>query len=103
MPLDTNSFVPGALSYTNFAVSVTDQNFLMVPTVAPLLGSSLSGTNLFVNWSGIPGVTYQAECSTNLVDWQSLGGPLLGTNGLMELLVPAEVEPQKFVRVRAAY
>jgi hypothetical protein len=95
-------FVPGALNYAGINASITNQNFLMVGTTAPILAGGLSGTNLFFNWSGIPGVTYQAEVSTNLVDWNSLGSPQIGTNGLIQLFVPTSDEPKQFLRVRAA-
>ncbi len=95
-------FVPGALAYTNVTASLTNQNYLMVPTVAPSLASSLSGTNFSLNWAGISGVTYQLLWSTNLVDWQTLGGALAGTNGPMQIVLPLGSDPAAFFRVSAA-
>ena len=100
--LGTNIFLPAALSYTNFAGSVTNQDFLMVETIAPVLRSALNGTNCFLNWSGIPGVTYQAWSSTNLVDWLPFGPPLSGTNGVMELWLPVTGKPLEFLRLKAS-
>jgi len=96
-------FVPGSLAYTNVTAPVTNQNYLMVPTVAPSLTTGLSGTNFLVNWSGIPGVTYQLVWSTNLMDWQSLGGTLAGTNGPMQIILPVSSDPADFFRLSAAH
>jgi hypothetical protein len=99
--LGTNAFVPGYLSYTNVNASVGTQNFLMVTTIAPALTSTLSASGLSLSWNGIPGVLYQPESSTNLVNWLPYGPALSGTNGLMELLVPTTGLPLNFVRLRA--
>jgi len=96
-------FVPGSLAYTNVTGSLTNQNYLMVPSVAPSLTCTLGGTNLSVRWAGIPGVTYQTWWSTNLVDWQSLDGVLAGTNGLMQVVLPLGSEPAAFFRVSATH
>jgi len=100
--LGTNAFVPGQLSYTNVSASVGVQDYLMVATIAPALTSSGSASGLSLSWGGISGVLYQPEASTNLVNWLPYGPPLPGTNGLMQLLVPTDGEPFKFVRLRAA-
>jgi hypothetical protein len=101
--LGTLMFVPGSITYTNLPGSLTNQNYLMVPTVAPQLANSLSGTSLSLSWTGIPGVTYQALWSTNLVDWQPLGDPLPGTNGLMQLSLPLGADPAAFYRLSATH
>ena len=90
-------------AYTNVTASLTNQNYLMVPTVAPNLASGLNGINLVVSWAGIPGVTYQLLCSTNLVDWQSVGGALAGTNGPMQIVLPLDTAPAAFFRVSATH
>lgn len=94
-------FVPDSITYTNVTDLVTNQNYLMVTTIAPNPTSSLSGTNFTVNWAGLPGVTYQVLWSTNLVDWQPLGSPLPGTNGLMQFPVPINSGPANFFRLSA--
>jgi hypothetical protein len=99
--LGTNAFVPGQLSYTNVSASLPGQDYLMVATIAPTLDSTVSGAGLTLNWSGLPGVTYQPESSTNLVEWLPYGPPLPGANGPMQLLVPTSGDPLKFVRLRA--
>jgi hypothetical protein len=96
-------FVPSARSYTNVLESVAAQDFLMAESVAPPLGSGLSGTNLWLNWTGIQGVSYQAWWSTNLTEWFPLGDALAGTNGLMELLLPLDEQPMHFFRLRASH
>lgn len=98
--LGTNTFVPGRLNYTNLTASVTAQNYLVVNSIAPTLDSSLSGAGLTLRWSGIAGVMYQPEYSTNLLNWLPYGPALPGTNGWMQLLVPT-ADPMEFVRLRA--
>jgi len=94
-------FAPGSLSYTNLPTSATNQNYLMVTTIAPDLAAGLSETNLSINWTGIPGVTYQTWWSTNLVDWSPLGSALAGTNGPMQILLPLDTDPAAFFRLGA--
>jgi hypothetical protein len=96
-------FVPGSLAYTNVTDSLANQNYLMVPTVAPSLASSLSGTNLSLGWTGISGVTYQAQYSTNLVDWLPYGDVIPGTNGPMQLDLPLGAAPSVFFRLNTAH
>ena len=95
-------FVPGTLSYTNLASSLSGQNFLIVPTIAPGLTTGVSGTSLMINWNGLAGVTYQTWWSTNLVDWSVLGDPLPGTNGLMQISLPLSTDPAEFFRIGAS-
>ena len=101
--LGTNVFVPSARSYASLNSDFTNAYYLTVASVTPVLSSGLSGTNLVFNWSGVPGVSYQAFWSTNLSDWSLLGGSFPGSNGLMQLLIPANDIPYKFVRVRASH
>ena len=97
-------FVPGALSFTNVSGSLTNQNFLIVPSITPTLATSLSGTNLSLGWGGIPGVTYQLWSSPDLVNWTAYGGVILGTNGPMQLTLPVDPgTPTLFFRVSAAH
>jgi hypothetical protein len=94
-------FVPASLVYTNITGSLTNQNYLMMPPTAPQLTSSLSGTNFSLNWLGNPGVRYQLMWSTNLVDWQTFGGTLPGTNGPMQIILPLGTGPAAFFRLSA--
>ncbi len=97
------SLVPSARTYAMLTNSLANQDFLLVETVAPTLNARVSGTNVMLNWPGLPGVIYQPLYSTDLVNWQLLGVSFPGTNGLIELLIPTEDEPQKFFRVQATY
>jgi hypothetical protein len=98
----TSMFIPSFLSFTNVSASLTGQNFLMVPTIAPLLSSSVTGGNFNLTWGGLAGVTYQAYSSTNLVDWQPVGALLPGTNGLMQFVTPLDGQPLQFFRIQAS-
>jgi len=100
--LGASMFIPSFLSFTNVSAPLTDQNFVMVPTIAPLLSSTISGGNFNLSWYGIAGLTYQAYSSTNLTDWQPMGGPLPGTNGLMQLVTPTSGQPIQFLRIQAS-
>jgi hypothetical protein len=100
--LNSLAFVPGSRIYTNLNISIADQDYLAVTGLAPTLTTSLKGTNMAITWFGIPGVTYQALYSTNLLDWLSYGGPLVGTNGPAQLLLPVGPDPRKFFRLQAS-
>lgn len=100
--LGTSMFIPSFLSFTNVSAPLTGQNFVIVPTIAPLLSSTIDGGNFNLSWYGIAGVTYQAYSSTNLTDWQAMGGPLPGTNGLMQLVTPTSGQPIQFLRIQAS-
>jgi hypothetical protein len=94
-------FVPGTRGYTNVQSAVTNQDYLLVPTIAPALAAGPAGTNFGLGWYGIGNVTYQVYYSTNLTDWYPLGVPMSGTNGLLELQIPISTDPAKFFRVSA--
>src|SRR3954469_17028001 len=94
-------FVPGSRIYDSLIGSATNQNYVMVPTIAPSIQYGLAGSNLGLNWYGIGSVVYQPYWSTNLADWLPFGSPLPGTNGLMEALIPIGPESLKFFRVGA--
>ncbi len=94
-------FLPPSMSYTNVTASVTNQNYTMVLTIAPSLTTSFSTGNFSLNWNGISGVTYQVLWSTNLVTWQPYGGPLAGTNGSMQIVVPSGSNSTEFFQIQA--
>lgn len=96
-------FVPGTINYTNITASQTNQNYLMVSTIAPTLATSLTGTNLSLVWPAISGVTYQAYSSTNMVDWVPYGNTIPGTNGTQQIVLPVDATvPATFFRIGAA-
>ena len=94
-------FVPPSMSYTNISGSLTNQNYSMVQTISPTLSTSVSASNFSLNWNGISGVSYQVLWSTNLVTWQSLGNPLTGTNGLMQVVLPSGSNSAEFFEIQA--
>lgn len=98
----TSMFIPSFLSFTNVLDSLTGQSFVMVPTIAPLLSSTISGGSFNLSWYGLAGVTYQAYSSTNLTDWQPFGSPLPGSNGLMQVVTPMSNQPIQFLRIQAS-
>jgi hypothetical protein len=99
--LANRMFVPGSRTYTNLMTSVTNENYLMVTTIAPIVNGGLQDTNLLMSWQGISGVTYQLLYSTNLVDWLPYGAPISGSNAVMQVPVPTGSDPVKFFRVQA--
>lgn len=97
-------FVPGSLSYTNLSGSISNQNYLAVATIAPAVASGRDGTNLFLKWTGLAGLTYQIFVSTDLVNWTPYAVPIAGVNGPMQILVPLDQPdnpPTWFFRVSA--
>jgi len=99
--LDQYMFAPGSRSYANITTSMTNQNFIMTPTIGPSLSSELQGTNVIASWRGLPDVTYRLLYSTNLIDWLPHGEPFVGSNTLVRIPLPVDGAPRKFFRVRA--
>ena len=75
----------------------------MAPTIASWLQLGSGGTNLFLNWGGLSGVTYQVCWSTNLSEaiWYPLDAPVTGTNGAMQFALPVSTEPEECFRLNA--
>lgn len=96
-------FVPASRSYTDVIVPITDQNYLAVGTTLPTLATEVQTNNLILSWYGLPGVGYQAFCSTNLVEWLPYEAAIPGTNGPLQLVVPMDTDPIKFFRVQGLY
>ena len=95
-------FAPGSRVYTNVTTSISNQNYVAVITIAPVVSAGLQATNLMMNWFGISGVTYQLYSSTNLVDWLPYGDAFPGTNGPVVLPIPINGDPARFFRVQAS-
>jgi hypothetical protein len=99
----TAMFIPGSMSYTSVSDSATNQNYLMVPTIAPAItAANLGATNLSLSWMGFSGVNYQIWYSTNLTDWRPYGGVITGTNGTLQVALPMDASPSVFFRLGAA-
>ncbi len=95
-------FVPGSRSYSNLGGPIPNENYLAVPTIVPVLSAQAQTNNLLVNWYGISGVTYQPFYSTNLVDWFLYGGPIAGTNGVLQIASPMDTDPTMFFYLKAS-
>ncbi len=94
-------FVPGYRAYTDVISPLANQNYLAVETIVPTVSTQVETNSLILSWQGIPGVTYQPLCSTNLADWMPYDGVLMGTNGPLQLVVPMDACPSMFFRVGA--
>ena len=94
--------VPSPLTYVNLTAAVSNENYLAVSTIAPVLAMQVQTNTCVLNWYGISGVGYQPLYSTNLVDWLPYTGALPGTNGPMQLLAPMDTNPVMFFRVGAS-
>ena len=72
-----------------------------VPLPVPLTVQA-SGTNLFLNWPGAAGQTYQLEYKNNLTDpaWTPVGNPVTGTGGALTLTNNSGVSSQRFFHLR---
>jgi Carboxypeptidase regulatory-like domain len=95
------AFIPSHRSYYGLFGSTTNQNFVLVPTIAPRLSATAMGQNLAVTWHGLAGVNYQGWWSTNPLDWRPLGNLLYGSNAWLQLQLPTNALPAAFVRVQA--
>jgi hypothetical protein len=72
-----------------------------IPLPVPL-NAQASGTNLFLNWPGVAGQTYQLEYKNNLTDpvWTPVGSPVTGTGGTLTLTNSSGGSPQRFFHLR---
>jgi len=72
-----------------------------VPLPVPL-SVQVSGTNLFLNWPGVAGQTYQLEYKNNLTDpaWTPVGSPVTGTGGALALTNSSGDSAQRFFQLR---
>jgi hypothetical protein len=72
-----------------------------VPLPVPL-SVQASGTNLFLNWPGVAGQTYQLEYKNNLSDpaWVPVGNPVTGAGGTLALTNNSGGSPQRFFHLR---
>ena len=72
-----------------------------IPVSVPLYVQA-AGTNLFMNWPGVAGQTYQLEYKNNLTDpaWTPVGNPVTGTGGTLMLTNNSGASPQRFFHLR---
>jgi len=98
----TLMFVPSSMSYSDVSASVSNQNYLAVPTIASVLTAGRNSTNFSINWQAIPGVNYQVYSSTNLTNWLPYGGALSGSNGSVQILVPIGSNTVQYFSVQSS-
>lgn len=94
-------FDPPLRTFTNLTANLSAQDFLMSGSITPTLVMTEEGPLRRVTWTGLDGVTYQPQESSNLVDWTELGSPLPGTNSPLSFTFATTPDPQHFFRVRA--
>ncbi len=95
-------FVPRAQSYAAVTAPLALQNYLAVNSIVPTPSVQYQAGGMVMSWQSIPGVTYQAVYSTNLVDWLPYGDPVVGADGTNQLALPYDSNPQQFFRLRAS-
>ena len=83
------------LGIDNFSFSAS------IPLPAPL-SVQAAGTNLFLNWPGVAGQTYQLEYKNNLTDptWTPSGNPVTGTGGTLTLTNNFGASAERFFRLQ---
>jgi hypothetical protein len=82
--------------------SISNQIYLVLPSFVPDLVVGVQGTSVVLNWTGIAGINYEAQYSTDLQSWLPYNGVLVGTNGPMQLLIPIDATPAKYFRLKAS-
>ena len=72
-----------------------------IPLPVPV-SIQISGTNIFLNWSAVPGQTYQLEYKDDLTapTWTPMGDPVTGTGGTMIITNNFDDSPQRFFHLR---
>jgi hypothetical protein len=96
-------FVPSSMTFTNLGTSISNQNYVAYSTVAPSVVSGVQGTNDVLSWYGISQMKYQAQYSSNLVDWVNYGNVMTGSNAVLQLSIPTGTNGTGFFRLRATY
>ena len=95
------TIVPATRGFTNLTADLAAQDFALGGSIAPPLAITTAGTSGSVTWTGVVGITYQTETSTNLLDWTDYGGPLPGPNGPLSFSFQTAPDPRRFFRVHA--
>jgi hypothetical protein len=93
-------FRPVSMTYANVTQSVPGQDYLVTSLSGPDFGVAPHPAGVAINWQGNANISYQLQCSTNLVDWVDYGTPMAGTNGAMRVVAPVPSEaPRMFFRL----
>jgi hypothetical protein len=94
------TFAPLSRAYAGLDQDSEQQDFIMISPSVHTLTRQQAGTNLVIGWFGVQGLSYQLECSTNLVDWFPCESACVGTNGPATVVVPVGQEASGFFRLR---
>ena len=81
----------------------TPLSLVALTSVRPNITTQVSSNSLTFNWYGAAGVSYEAMCSSNLVDWVPCNALFLGTNGPLQMAIRTGPGPMLFFRVMATY
>jgi hypothetical protein len=82
-------------------LAIDNFNFSASVPLPVQMNFQIEGTNLFLNWSGVVGQTYQLEYKSNLTDpaWTPLGNPVTGAGGTLTLTNTFGASTQRFFRL----
>jgi hypothetical protein len=94
-------FLPHHFTYNIVSTSISNANYLAVPTISPTLATQLQGTNLILSWYGLPWVTYTNFVSTDLATWTPYLGPIYGPGRMIQMVITNDGSPARFFRVLA--
>ena len=99
----------GDLGTNSFAVAFQDANglsgsaTLLIPVLSPPAFHNVTrtGAGITLSWDTWPGLRYQPQYRTNLVDggWLNLGDAFTATNASATLIDPVPADPQRFYRI----
>ncbi len=98
----TDTLIPSSVNFANILASAK-QDFLAVPPSIFALNATPQGASVNLGWFGAKGVSYQILYSTDFVNWQSYGDPIIGSNGVINMLIPTGSQSQMFFRFEAVY
>ena len=74
---------------------------IAVPPPSVSVPGKISGNQLSLAWSAVPGQWYQVQYTTNVspATWRNLGSPIQATNDTMITSDAVDLDPQRYYRV----
>jgi hypothetical protein len=99
VPSGNGAFSPTSRTYANLSQDTPNQNFLADSSFT-ISGSLFIDNYISINWFAVNGANYQAEYSTNFVNWTPYGPIYIGTDTPREVVVPINNAPQMYIRMR---
>jgi hypothetical protein len=69
------------------------------PSISLAASQATNSSSLNLQWTGLGGVTYQVEFSTDLVHWQPYGAPIVSGNGVNTITLPIGTDPGTFYQL----